>query len=160
LKVQKKQERTLCSGSITIGNKAIRIFCTHLDMAYESVRLKQLDQILPHIDQNIPHLILGDFNALCQSDYSDEDWENLKAVRAKNRWEAPKTDLYKKLMDLGYTDSFPGRDHTSKVATVWAHTRIDWILWSSKLPANVNSYNVLDTDASDHLPVVVKLQIT
>lgn len=90
---------------------------------------------------------MGDWNALCKSDYSEAEWNELAAVRKKNRWEAvcllivrvsnlfqPKSALYEKIKERGYRDAFPGRGAANKLATVWANTRIDWIFLSPEFP--------------------------
>ena len=39
----------------------------------------------------------GDFNALTKEDYSDEEWEDIARVRARNLWERPHTELTDKV---------------------------------------------------------------
>uniref|UniRef100_A0A6B2LFH2 Endonuclease/exonuclease/phosphatase domain-containing protein n=1 Tax=Arcella intermedia TaxID=1963864 RepID=A0A6B2LFH2_9EUKA len=161
LVVKKKQERTLAAGTVTLNGTDVRVYCTHLDVGNESVRMQQLEQILTHIDQEVPHVLLGDFNALSRADYTDQQWEAIVSERAKNRWEPAKTAVYDKLMGLGYRDAFPGRDKVApnQLSTVWANIRIDWILLSRSNPAQITHYEVLSSDASDHFPVLIKFRI-
>jgi len=169
-----------------------------LDNRYESVRTKQLELAFglgfggiqgksvtvpnptnPSGDQSttanaitpediLPHILVGDFNALSRFDYDDQYWNKLVAQRAENNWDPPKSDLYKFLTEKhGYKDCFPGKrsgDETEAVSTVWSGERIDWVLLSNDfLGANtevtVTDYQTIPSKASDHLPVKVTLKI-
>jgi hypothetical protein len=41
----------------------------------------------------LPHIIVGDFNALKRSDYTQKQWNNITKVRAQNKWEKPQDFL-------------------------------------------------------------------
>jgi endonuclease/exonuclease/phosphatase family metal-dependent hydrolase len=43
----------------------------------------------------LPHIIVGDFNALQKSDYSKKQWEEIAKVKVKNKWEKPQDLLIK-----------------------------------------------------------------
>ena len=43
--------------------------------------------------KNVPIFMIGDFNALTQTDYNSNDWDEIEKVRKDNQWEDPKSDF-------------------------------------------------------------------
>jgi len=166
------------------NNMYLRIYCTHLDVGSERKRIQQLDQLLEKIQSSdyaeFGHLLVGDFNALCREDYDEDQWNKLVSIRAKNRWEPPKSLLTKRLSELGYVDSlrcaesathetsgsflegFKGTtppEVYSDVATCWAGTRIDYLWLSKDLKAKVHKYERIESHASDHYPLSITFSL-
>lgn len=53
----------------------VRVIMTHLDHRSEIARMKQLEQLFEHLgtdSKHIPHILMGDFNALTKADYTEE----------------------------------------------------------------------------------------
>ena len=58
------------------------------DHMQESNRMEELQVALLHIaghHPKLPHLLVGDFNALTKSDYTEEDWKHISEHRASNK---------------------------------------------------------------------------
>ncbi len=72
---------------------AIRIINVHLDYQSESTRKREMTKILATAGKGHPTLLLGDFNAIYQEDYSEEEWEAIGRVRRRNLWELPTSEL-------------------------------------------------------------------
>ena len=75
---------------ITIG-----IIVVHFNYRNENVRIAEFSQITQLVadHQNIPLILIGDFNALTRTDYTDTEWANITKIRSENQWEEPKTEL-------------------------------------------------------------------
>jgi len=113
----------------------IGVFNVHFNYRDENVRSRQLEgKILPilrkQINQGLPILMLGDFNALQREDYDLKRWEAIVETRRENQWELPRTDLMKSLKAHGFHDvlyTFPNHEKMRK-DTCRFETRIDYIL--------------------------------
>jgi endonuclease/exonuclease/phosphatase family metal-dependent hydrolase len=46
-----------------------------------------------------PHLILGDFNCFCRSDYNRGEWERIERIRREHAWEAARDTLWKLIVE-------------------------------------------------------------
>ena len=44
-------------------------------------------------------------------------------------------------------------------ATCWTNTRVDYVWLSENFPGKVIKYGTVDTNASDHYPVVVDIEL-
>eukprot|EP01095_Lingulamoeba_sp_RSL-Kostka_P014261 TRINITY_DN616_c0_g5_i1.p1 TRINITY_DN616_c0_g5~~TRINITY_DN616_c0_g5_i1.p1 ORF type:complete len:333 (+),score=83.02 TRINITY_DN616_c0_g5_i1:142-1140(+) len=213
LTYKKKQKRGFSFVQLDLsfhGLSDIFIGTTHIDQAFENVRLKQFDQIQECIkevsmeyhnenddqedlnegydDDNepktdlVPHIICGDFNVLCKKDYTDDQWQEIYDIRAKNRWELPKDTFYNTLTnELEYHDSFYcfnkdnrniGNDNEENnesindienIKTCRYNTRIDYIFLSNNIVTKRNikiiNYERIDTRISDHFPVLIDFEI-
>jgi endonuclease/exonuclease/phosphatase family metal-dependent hydrolase len=126
-------------------------------------------------------VIIGDLNSLCRSDYSEEQWNKIATHRRKSNWEAPYSDVLnyltqqKNYLDAYYCFKQPTKQEETQpqdnaesdveaFATVWAKTRIDYILLSNHFqPQHVLHYervkNRETSYTSDHYPVVVEIAL-
>jgi endonuclease/exonuclease/phosphatase family metal-dependent hydrolase len=57
-----------------------------LDHLEEPTRLAQWKLLMERIDPQQPHVIMGDFNALCKEDYSRDFMETIANVRKRSCW--------------------------------------------------------------------------
>lgn len=118
-----------------------------------------------NVDQRRPHVICGDFNALCKDDFSENYLEQVARIRAAGDWESPKFDVTEKMKSLGYVDVFRRLNPSLKdrsIATSRFGTRIDFI-WMSpsfvelidweKSAAKIEG----DKKLSDHRAVLLSL---
>lgn len=147
--------------------RLFHIYSTHLDHQDEQIRLYQIEklkEIIEHEKQQLydgrefTHLLLGDFNSLTRSDYTEEVWNEITEIRKKNDWEPPQTDVMDTLKDMGYVDLI-GEYCKSKgqevPLTSRFDTRVDYILSNESL--RVKHAGVINSYASDHLPVYIDL---
>jgi endonuclease/exonuclease/phosphatase family metal-dependent hydrolase len=150
----------LIIGDIKIENICIRVGVTHLDPANEKLRVQQAlkaSNLLFSENQSIPHIFLGDFNALKRADYNDREWKNLEMFNAEQNFQPPKHEVMDLLEHkLGYIDPF-SKVGTGKKLTCWTAYplyRIDYILVSKNFSYKLQSCKRYDSYASDHFPVV------
>lgn len=126
---------------------------THLDHELEPYRLDEADRAVAVLSSEAvgagrfgervaveptatrailagPHLLCGDFNALKRTDYDVDAWKDIAAVRRRNEWEAPRTDLLDRLLsvEVGYSDA-ADRYSTGDIRqpTCRFGTRIDYV---------------------------------
>ncbi|CAB9496163.1 Endonuclease Exonuclease phosphatase [Seminavis robusta] len=151
----------------------------HLDHKSEELREKQILKVLEDtrdVLSDVPHLICGDFNAFQKSDCDPKGWKAILNLFQTRGWPTPyeRSLALDALKDAGYLDSFyesyGQQDGTAKQvpdATSWTTLplmRIDHILVKnsvaqspSSLPAILpKEHYQIDTDASDHFPVVLE----
>jgi len=128
------------------------IYVTHLDVASEETRLKQMnymiDDSLTHRGRNNVVFIMGDFNTADRSElqYRSPNYTSNQFLRPMGRV----VDL---LSDRGFIDCH--KDHIDM--TVWTGIRVDFIFCNKKIIGNDHSAEVLFTENSDHLPVVLTI---
>jgi endonuclease/exonuclease/phosphatase family metal-dependent hydrolase len=144
---------------------------THLDHRREAVRVRQVELLLEAVaDVQAPHVIAGDFNAMRTSDYPPEVLAAIAARRRRSAYELPSDDVVHRLDAAGYVDAVrlahavdPQRPlPSSSRSTCWAGTRVDYVWLDRALAARVRgaTAEVVQTDVSDHLPVVVEVQLS
>ncbi len=148
---------------------ALTVYVTHLDHRSEQIRLEQWASANAWLlrDRSRPHLLLGDFNALAETDYADEAAVGrLAAYQAERGWPAPSFDLVSQVLKSGYVDAFAAVGNPSgKGATFPAQVperRIDYIF----LPASMREALTIcapvsdshAASASDHLPVLAEIK--
>lgn len=135
---------------------------THLDHIDEDTRLAQWAQLHTEIPPDT--VVCGDFNALRQADYTPERWANVTAVRQRNNWELPRTELLELMERQGYRDAalLAGG---STAGTCRYHTRIDYIflgpgLESSAGPGSYQRHPARAQQLSDHDLLTVDLALS
>lgn len=78
--------------------------CLHLNHKLEPVRLDEImdirKQLEPAFQENQCQIWTGDFNALTKEDYSDNEWQKITSIRAKNSWELPQTGLTNQVSNI------------------------------------------------------------
>lgn len=173
LKVRGIETRAACHVQVihpTVG--AMAIYSLHLDHMWEKNRIAQLNQLFETISASstpLPHIIMGDFNAITKSDYTPEyEDEMITKVRENGRWEPPTYTLTQLIADHGYVDFWRRTnpaEFDSDVSTCAYHTRIDYIFLSKDLAELVdfehtNTYcHILNgVFHSDHFPVLANIQ--
>lgn len=144
-----KETRCYIYAKISVNTKTYHIIGTHLDVASEDTRLKQIELIhstYGHLanEDNIL-IIMGDFNTFNMDQYKGTDYETSPFTKDNGK-------VYKFLIGKDYFDI---TTTPPPVATNWNMTRVDFIFSSQILPGSTPF--VMYTDASDHLPVVVDI---
>lgn len=100
------------------------------------------------------YFILGDFNALTKSDYSEKEWRDIKTVRENDNWELPVEDLTLEIKKQ-YHDCLAEKGIIKNTSRF--DTRIDYI-YTKSIDMVINT-EVIDIDISDHKPVICDIVI-
>lgn len=126
--------RSALSVRLELGDgRAVNIVATHLDnpSGASEARTEQVDQLLDVLDTDQPTILAGDFNM------------------------APDNPLIQQVVSSGMTDTAAAMgvdDGTSE-----DDRRIDYVFVTSEI--SIEEARVVETDASDHKPVVVKVRL-
>jgi endonuclease/exonuclease/phosphatase family metal-dependent hydrolase len=133
------EQRGLLQVTVDWGGKPLRFFCTHLDFRPDdSERVSHVAEIRDVVegDPVLPVIVAGDFNAR-------PDTEVYRAATAflLDAWVT-------RSKESGYTFSSAGPDR-----------RIDYVFFCPPTAFEVTRVQVLDSDASDHLPVLVEFRV-
>lgn len=129
------EQRGLLGATITVAGRRVRVFCTHLQHRSRTERLAQATQIAESLAAaGGPVVVMGDLNA-----------------RPGDPEIAPLTTV----LDDAWAVAGDGAGFTFDAAT--PHARIDYVLTSGDVVAR--RATVMETDASDHLPVLAELEL-
>lgn len=163
------------------------IAVVHLDHRKESHRLKEIHAIVHDLTEthHLPlfDFWLGDFNALTASDYTQEEWNLIAAIRSQNCWEQPVSDLTsgmtssapvlakrnkkrKALGSLGLQDAFLSvlpHSRSGPLGTSRFDTRIDYVFYNRQRLSTagwtiVSCQHIDCKDLSDHNLVVATFE--
>jgi len=124
------------------------------DKQYHKLKVKQKKK-LDKVDTKVPHLLLGDLNAMRQSDYTQKQWDVLNEFFEQQTWTPPRSDAMRSI------DAYKYKDVVLEVAegellTAWTYQtifRIDYVLASSDFPHPCIAARRDDNNVSDHYPV-------
>lgn len=132
------ERRGMIRVEVDVGGKTINFVTTHLDYQYEDGRVFETQQLLEFLStQKFPLIVVGDFN--------DE----------------PSGEAYK-LMLAGFQDAWV---RSSAPGDGWSYPadkpakRIDYVFTRTSDRMRVKQIRTVNTLASDHLPVVVDLEL-
>lgn len=135
------------------------VVCTlHLDVFDESgkTRLKEIKQVIDYLNRSAsgkPTIIMGDFNSLLNSDYTDQEIQWL----ARNNQSHPLDfQVAEALQNAGFADVFG--TGSFKYST-WSARRIDFIFVRNIGLEQIKATGVAYTPASDHLPIYVDIEL-
>ena len=146
-------KKSLFEVVLKYNHELITIYVTHLNHISEPKRLYEWYNI-----QNLMvinrYFILGDFNALTKSDYSEKEWHDIKNVREKDNWELPVEDLTLEIKKQ-YHDCLAEKGTIKNTSRF--DTRIDYI-YTKSIDMIINT-EVIDIDISDHKPVICDIVI-
>lgn len=162
--------RSAAIAGLDTEDGVVVVAATHLDHRAEYLRVRQFDLLQDALTlRGEAALVLGDLNALRASDYEPARWEAIAEVRRRNDWEAPSEELMQRIDALGWVDlvrlhAGPTLDAplpARLTATSRFETRIDYVMASRALAPRlrVTAVDVIETDASDHRPVVVDVAL-
>ena len=159
------EARAAVWASIGIGDERVGVCAAHLDHKADPLREKQLTLFLDELKRNAPalHLICGDLNAFQRRDHSSEAWDRILKFYEKRGWPAPGEDAL--ALDAAYAAGFVDAGAGFNIEpTCWTANplfRIDHVLLNAALHkrCRVVDYRRVDSDASDHYPVVVDLEM-
>eukprot|EP00550_Attheya_septentrionalis_P011346 CAMPEP_0198303830 /NCGR_PEP_ID=MMETSP1449-20131203/57091_1 /TAXON_ID=420275 /ORGANISM="Attheya septentrionalis, Strain CCMP2084" /LENGTH=395 /DNA_ID=CAMNT_0044006337 /DNA_START=77 /DNA_END=1264 /DNA_ORIENTATION=- len=159
---------------------------THLDHKSEELREKQVLQGLDQcksLGETIPCVICGDLNTFQRSDCNSGSWNSILNLYQENQWPAPPEqslvlgalkehgfrDAHWDIIQTKHKNAKDDDDHNNNFPdpTSWTNRplmRIDHVLYKSpseRIATNSLvpvSYRRINTDASDHFPVVVDFE--
>ncbi len=143
--------------------KLMIVYVIHLDHLSESNRIKQFkafnEVCNANGDYKRKYVVLGDLNALTQTDYTVQRDMEITIQRRHNKIEDPSSELTDLISNQGFFDA--AQHFGTPQSTSRFNTRIDYILFNpycNVLDGYVSDVHVVDTkDTSDHLPVVCKI---
>jgi endonuclease/exonuclease/phosphatase family metal-dependent hydrolase len=175
------EPRSFGATKLKIDNSCIGVAFGHLDHKSEELREKQIRGVLQETQtffNGVPHLICGDFNTFQKSDCSRKAWKAILQLYEARGWPAPpeRSLVLDALARAGYKDTFyqslayaAMKAHASfPDPTSWCSNplmRIDHIFVKNStdekaescMPIlSANRHFRVDTDASDHYPVVLE----
>ncbi len=131
-----RENRGLLMAEIDLGPGKIAFFGTHLGLSQEE-RLEHLDIITEKVSEiELPLVLVGDWNNTPDSQEVERVLEHLNDAHALGG------------IDNGFTFAF---------GSAQASVRIDYIFTSKDL--EVHKTKAIDTNVSDHLPVVSKIKV-
>ena len=134
-------------------------FCvTHLDHVSETNRLIEWNNAIKFSKDCI---ILGDMNALTQSDYSKDKLENITNVRVLSKWEPPKFDLMN-MISMTHIDCVSKlyENGDDRKTTSRFNTRIDYVLTPISMKDCIEKSETIDCfKYSDHSMVYVRFSL-
>ncbi|CAL1166593.1 unnamed protein product [Cladocopium goreaui] len=151
------------AASLEDADKKFAVLATHLDHISEAERLRQAESILSHrarLSNGLPHLLVGDLNAMKRSDYSEEEWAALEARNSRNRWSPPEDSAALVALEAaGYRDMHQTASEARWTLAADPPARIDYILASNDFGriGRINEAFVASAVGSDHLPMVLDI---
>ena len=132
-------------------------------------------------------IIAGDLNAKRREDYSESLWnlitqedakqaaiqkqsisnssseallEEIKKIEQVEETRGQETMVLDHLQTNGFIDCFALHSVENPTSTTWAGTRVDFILCNNRWSLPIDTCAVYYNAASDHLPVVMDIQVT
>jgi endonuclease/exonuclease/phosphatase family metal-dependent hydrolase len=132
------ERRGFIRGEVIIGGRTVNFVTTHLDYQYDDGRLFEAQQLLGALkDVKGPLIVVGDFN-------------DIPAGRAYQLMRYQFDDAWTEARAADEGFSYPA-DKPAK--------RIDYILFRSEDNVRAKRAWIVETSASDHLPVVADLEL-
>jgi len=159
--------RGCLSVCVTVQGKQFATLVTHWDHISEAERLRQAESILSGhslLSHDLPHLLVGDLNAMKRSDYTDQEWAALEARNAEKGWAPPEdSEALMVLEREGYSDLH--RLRLADAESLWTKlgeppARIDYIYASKHFLSDIGEPKaafVATATGSDHLPLVADI---
>lgn len=127
---------------------------THLEV-FDKIgdrRINQMKIIMEHVSKKYLEssvIVVGDFNTLKKSDYSEKEWNYIVDVDTKRGIET-KEDAIPIIENAGYIDSFVDSKAPLHPISVWSNRRVDYIYGRN---VTFSQSNIVQTGLSDHYPI-------
>lgn len=141
-----KEPRGALVAMIDTGSHKIKFINTHLGLV-DDERVDQTNKILENINPEEPTILVGDFNSTPER----ADVQNI----LNNGLD----DLYLNCKERGLlaSDESSLKGYTFAYKSDVPNVRIDYIFATPKI--KVSSFKVINTSASDHLPVLAEVEV-
>lgn len=157
--------RCFINAKIKLPNgEVLSMYGTHLDVfdGTEAIRLEQIKELIAVVnaDPSDHVLIAGDLNSVRQQDYMKPPsfWNLVVAENAKRGVPTP-TLVLDHLQNNGFVDCFTKIGKPGPRFTTWAGTTIDFILLRNGWQLPINDCAVYFDAASDHIPVLMDVNL-
>ncbi|CAE7204324.1 unnamed protein product [Symbiodinium sp. CCMP2456] len=172
--------RGCLSVCVEVQGKQFATLVTHWDHISEAERLRQAESFLSShtlLSHDLPHLLVGDLNAMKRSDYTDQEWAGLEQRNALKGWAPPENSQALLALEReGYSDLgdsihqlSPSEAAAASERSRWTKKegpgppiRIDYI-YASKHFSDIGEAKaafVAAATGSDHLPLVADILLT
>ena len=153
------KERKKCIVNVVIEhqNTMISIYNIHLDVWDRTgkCRMEQINKLLEKIkNDKAPNILIGgDFNAIKQSDYSEEEQIALK------KFYSTFTDNPFKEIEFIIGKGF--RDCATRhiTPTVWTKQRVDFFFVNREFRLDISKYTTHTISGSDHFPISIEIGV-
>jgi hypothetical protein len=153
----KDHKKCIVNVVIEYHNTTISIYNIHLDVWDRTgkCRLEQINKLLEKvkIDKSPNILIGGDFNAIKESDYSEDERAALKKFYSTYTKDPFKEIEF--LMGKGFRDC--ANRHITP--TVWTKQRVDFFFVNRGFTLGISNYSTHTISGSDHFPISIELGI-
>jgi len=152
------------TAEVKLDDQTFYVNGLHLDHRVEPNRMNEMKTIEkrlePLLQAGAPQVWLGDFNSLSEGDYSEEEWKEVARVRSQNSWEQPKTQVTKRMTELGFSDSWALCGRPEPISTCRFGTHIDYIYTNPAFRDMYSLDSILHhpSQASDHQLVMATFQ--
>lgn len=153
----KDHKKCIVNVVIEYHNTIISIYNIHLDVWDRTgkCRLEQINKLLEKVkmDKSPNILIGGDFNAIKESDYSEDERAALKKFYSTYTKDPFKEIEF--LMGKGFRDC--ANRHITP--TVWTKQRVDFFFVNRGFTLGISNYSTHTISGSDHFPISIELGI-
>jgi endonuclease/exonuclease/phosphatase family metal-dependent hydrolase len=153
----KKNKKCIVNIVIEYQSTMVSIYNIHLDVWDRTgkCRLEQINKLLEKIKMDkCPNIIIGgDFNAIKESDYSEEEQIALKkfySTFTENPFKEIEFLLEKGFKDCASSNIKP---------TVWTKQRVDFFFVNQGFTLDVFNYSTHTISGSDHFPISIEIGI-
>jgi endonuclease/exonuclease/phosphatase family metal-dependent hydrolase len=127
---------------------------THLEVfdVLGKHRINQMEKIMEHMSKRYSDssiVVVGDFNSLRKSDYSEKEWNRIIEIDEKRGIET-KEDVIPIIENAGYIDSFVDSNTFLHPVSVWTNRRVDYVYGRN---VTFSQTEIVRTGLSDHYPI-------
>lgn len=153
------KERKKCIVNVVIEyqNTLVSIYNIHLDVWDRTgkCRMEQINKLLEKIkNDKCPNILIGgDFNAIKESDYSEDERIALK------KFYSTFTDNPFKEIDFIIGKGFRDCATSNITPTVWAKQRVDFFFVNREFSLDVSKYATHTISGSDHFPISIEIRV-
>lgn len=151
-------DRNVLKILIEFQGKRVWVLCTHLDHQSEERRMRQTQKLIQELPKDeIPLLLVGDFNALNRADYTADEWLDMDRERRVRGWELCASDVVPYLKEVAKLKDLCGANpiRGSRFAT-----RIDYIFGRNVNDIVTTDFQIPDcSDYSDHENICICIRL-
>ncbi len=151
----KERKKCIVNVIIEYQNTLLSIYNIHLDVWDRTgkCRMEQINKLLEKIkNDKCPNIIIGgDFNAIKESDYSEEEKIALKkfySTFTNNPFKEIEFIIGKGFSDCATNNIKP---------TVWTKQRVDFFFVNRKFELDIYNYSTHTISGSDHFPISIEI---
>jgi len=153
----KNHKKCIVNVVIEYQNTTISIYNIHLDVWDRTgkCRLEQINKLLEKVKMDkCPNILIGgDFNAIKESDYSEEE-----KIALKKFYSTYTKDPFK---EIEFLISKGFKDCASKyiTPTVWTKQRVDFFFVNNGFTLGISNYSTHTISGSDHFPISIEIGV-